>query len=68
MRISKNLPSSVQRSGWMQYDLHAYQHLLCPSRRKGEPIIKHGYFVHTKGFSTMQDLKYFENGGYENGN
>lgn len=66
MRIPKNLPASTDRPSWTQCDLHAYQHL--HTYRNGEYRIIQNHFVSTKGFSTIQDLKYFENGGYGNGN
>ena len=65
MRIPKNLSASIDRPSWTQRDLHAYRHL--HKYRNGKYRIVQDHFGHTKGFGTMQDLKYFENGGYENG-
>jgi len=52
---------SIHRPGWIQGDLRAYQHL----HRFG--TIKGAHFVRTKGFATVEDLNFFENGGYGGG-
>lgn len=57
-QIPNNLPESAHRPGWTQADLHAYRHL----HRFGE--IRRNHFVGTRGFATMSDLRFFENGGY----
>jgi hypothetical protein len=61
------LANSASRPGWLQNDFHAYRHLLCPPKRKGEPVIKHRHFEQTKGFATIDDLHYFTDEGNENG-
>lgn len=51
---------SIHRPGWTQADLNAYRHL----HRYGK--IEEAHFVKTKGFTTVPELKFFENGGYNN--
>lgn len=56
-QIPNHLPCSLDRPAWTQDDLWASRHLHW--RR-----IRQKHFVGTRGFSTIKDLKLFENGGF----
>lgn len=47
---------SLLRPSWTQYDLHAYRHL-----RLRDKIIK-DHFIVTRGFRTIEDLRYAKRG------
>ncbi len=51
-----NAGLSLLRPSWIQYDLHAYRHL---HTVKG--IVK-DHFIVTRGFRTMEDLRYAKRG------
>ena len=60
-RLPNHLPESVNRPSWTQDNLRAFEDL----HKFGQ--IRRGHFIGTRGFATMSDLRFFENGG-TNGN
>jgi len=66
--IPNNLPTSANRPSWTQTDLYAHRHLHHYNKKTGKYEIGQNHFVGTRGFATMQDLRYFEGGGCGNGN
>lgn len=62
MSRKQQLPTSIERPAWAQYNLCAFQDL--HHYENGKYVIRQEHFVQTQGFAVISDLCYFQNGDY----